>query len=501
VTVTDSKTGVTPAYISGDTNSNNKLDLTETWIYEASGTAITGDYSNTGTASGSYTDSDGHTRTDEATDTSSYFGANPQIDIVKKTVGTDGTEGDNVFVITGGTVTWKYVVTNTGNVALSNVTVTDNKGVDIDCDGGTNTATDHIIASLGIGASVTCTATGTNSTPAGSWYNNTGTASGSYTDSGGHTRTATDSDTSAYYSGNPGAVTNSSLCDFGDQFRLIFTPDVKNYTSSLQAYKLSDSNPGQFFYNVFYTNDGSTDTITLEIPYPFVTQGANPVHVYGSLTVDEYGCFDPYNTRAAYGYTITLSSYIDTNNDGKIGFGDVVFVNVPAELGFQYINIHLDYGLEKLNGWVKQGSDAIYNLTINPTMPQVNIINNTKHTFTSSIPNSTDDIYNQNEFKQVRGAGGLVHKKNGVDEDGNPVLDPVQGAKIRLYKGTNLTAANLIETMTTDGDGWYLSNYTHKGKTATYTLALTDANGKILQKVEVVMGGALKFGEGNFEIP
>ena len=32
VTVTDSKPGVTPAYVSGDTNSNGKLDLTEVRI-------------------------------------------------------------------------------------------------------------------------------------------------------------------------------------------------------------------------------------------------------------------------------------------------------------------------------------------------------------------------------------------------------------------------------------------------------------------------------------
>ena len=56
VTVSDSVAGVNPAYVSGDTNSNGKLDLTETWVYEASGTAGTGSYTNTGTASGSFTD-------------------------------------------------------------------------------------------------------------------------------------------------------------------------------------------------------------------------------------------------------------------------------------------------------------------------------------------------------------------------------------------------------------------------------------------------------------
>ena len=57
----------------------------------------------------------------------------------------------------GSTVNWTYEVTNTGNVTLTSVTVTDNKLASnaIDCGGGSN-----IIASLGAGASVTCTASG-----------------------------------------------------------------------------------------------------------------------------------------------------------------------------------------------------------------------------------------------------------------------------------------------------------------------------------------------------
>ena len=74
VTVTDNKPGVTPTYVSGDTNGNNRLDLTETWIFQATGTAIEGAYSNVGTAAGSFTDSAGHSRSDTETDESSYFG-------------------------------------------------------------------------------------------------------------------------------------------------------------------------------------------------------------------------------------------------------------------------------------------------------------------------------------------------------------------------------------------------------------------------------------------
>ncbi len=66
---------------------------------------------------------------------------------------------------------------------------------------------------------------------------------------------------------------------------------------------------------------------------------------------------------------------------------------------------------------------------------------------------------------------------------------------------------NVIETMTTDSDGWYLSEYRHKGKAATYTLHLlagTDPNGDSYGEQEVtgvLVGGTIKFGEGNFFVP
>ncbi|MFT3892848.1 MAG: hypothetical protein QM730_14545 [Anaerolineales bacterium] len=484
VSVTDSK-GVAV------TCPKTSLAIGESMDCTATGTAMAGNYSNIGTVKGTYTDSAGHSRTDTETDTSSYFGANPQINIVKKTIGSDGSEGDNVFVLINGTVTWKYYVTNTGNVTLSNVVVTDNQpGVTLSCPKTT----------LAVGESMTCTASGVNTTPIGTWYNNTGTATGTYTDSASHSRTATDSDTSAYYSQAPGEVTNSSLCDFGTNFTLVFTPDVKYYTSSTPAYKLSDSNPGQFFFNVFQI--GGTGTVTLTLPYPYVTQGATPIHVYRSLnavTTNGQTCLQPTNEIKNYQQTVTLSSYPANNYAGKT---TVTLTGLPTT-GFMYINIHMDYGLEKLNGWVKQGSNANYNATINPTMPKVNIVNNTAHTFTSSIPNSTDTIYNSNSFKSVKGFGGLVMIKTKV-VDGVNVFEGLKNAKIELRNATG----KLIETMYTDENGWYLSTYIPTGKSATFTVKLIGGSGNVdgvvyiytNQSKSVTTGGSNKFGEGAFEI-
>src|SRR5262249_11364994 len=90
---------------------------------EASGTAISGSYSNTGRARGSSSGDGRHSRTGAASDASNSSGDNPQIAINKVTV--DGsTSGDGLNILSGESIKWRYTVTNTGNVALCNVTVT-----------------------------------------------------------------------------------------------------------------------------------------------------------------------------------------------------------------------------------------------------------------------------------------------------------------------------------------------------------------------------------------
>jgi hypothetical protein len=52
ITVVDDDVAVTPVYVSGDTNENGILELGETWIYEATGTADQAQYANTATVDG-----------------------------------------------------------------------------------------------------------------------------------------------------------------------------------------------------------------------------------------------------------------------------------------------------------------------------------------------------------------------------------------------------------------------------------------------------------------
>ncbi|HEY9811205.1 MAG TPA: hypothetical protein V6D13_17910 [Halomicronema sp.] len=191
VTVSDDKVGAITNLVGGDTDNDKILDTTETWIYNATGTATEGHYSNIGTVNGS---SNGTTVSDN--DASSYFGANPAINIDKVTV-YKNTEGDGLNIKSGEDISWKYTVTNTGNVGLSNVTVTDDKVGAITTFVGGDADNDQILDTT---ETWVYTAAGT---AIEGDYSNNGTVTGSTTDDLGNTETVTDSDDSSYFGENP----------------------------------------------------------------------------------------------------------------------------------------------------------------------------------------------------------------------------------------------------------------------------------------------------------
>jgi uncharacterized repeat protein (TIGR01451 family) len=119
VTVTDNKCAPV-TFVDGDANSNSKLDLSETWTFTCTIT-ITATRTNTATATG-HAGSTTVKDTDQATVTVATVseGTNPDIHVVKSAPVT-------TLPAAGGEVTYTYKVTNTGDVALTGVTLTDNK--------------------------------------------------------------------------------------------------------------------------------------------------------------------------------------------------------------------------------------------------------------------------------------------------------------------------------------------------------------------------------------
>ncbi|MBT8137041.1 MAG: hypothetical protein KJO54_08530 [Gammaproteobacteria bacterium] len=167
-------------------------ELTPGQIMEctAAGVAVAGQYENLGSVVGTPTDNDGDPITGEPDvtdeDPSHYFGALPGIDIEKSTNGFDADNPTGPFIPTGDAVLWEYEVTNTGNVTLSNITVTDNQGVMVSCPGDT----------LEPGESFICTA---NGTALAGQYENLGTVIGDPPQG----MPVDDEDPSHYFGANP----------------------------------------------------------------------------------------------------------------------------------------------------------------------------------------------------------------------------------------------------------------------------------------------------------
>ncbi len=119
----------------------------------------------------------------------------PKLEIEKLTNDYDG-----LSLRVGTLVTWEYIVRNTGNVDLTDITVSDDKGVVVTCPRTT----------LAAGVSMTCLGFG----PAelGS-YTNTGTVTGKSTSTDPSKNTVTASDDSSYIGVNPGSIGNRVWLD------------------------------------------------------------------------------------------------------------------------------------------------------------------------------------------------------------------------------------------------------------------------------------------------
>jgi hypothetical protein len=231
------------------------------------------------------------------------------------------------------------------------------------------------------------------------------------------------------------AVTSSSLCPLTDnKFKLLFIQDMQNPNT----YRLTASNPGQFYYNVFYLGTPEASySFDITIPAPFVTQGAMPVHIYSDVSFIG-GCYVPANEIGVLGTQITGTSGGTIHVEGE----------VPST-GLVYVAIHLDYGLKGIPPNYKP--DASYN-AYDTTLTTKLIPNGESYKF--SYSGHETSVSNVNDFKKIPGFGGLI-QSGGF---------PVVGVTVTVTIGSTPYSA------TTNSDGFYLINY-KTGKAQSYTLS------------------------------
>jgi uncharacterized repeat protein (TIGR01451 family) len=118
----------------------------------------------------------------------------PSLDLEKYLNGQDVAGPPGPFILTGQAVNWSYVVTNTGNVSLTNVIVTDDQEPGLSC----------TAATLVVDDSLSCATSGT---AAYGLYSNLATATGLFASTVYPSVTVSDTDRSYYYSSSTQYVT------------------------------------------------------------------------------------------------------------------------------------------------------------------------------------------------------------------------------------------------------------------------------------------------------
>jgi len=232
-----------------------------------------------------------------------------------------------------------------------------------------------------------------------------------------------------------GAVTRGQMCPLvNNQFKLLFVQDMQNPGT----YKLTASNPGQFYYNVFYIGTpGEPYSLTITIPGPFLTKGAMPIHIYKDVSIVG-GCYVPANEIAVLGNQIT----------GEAG-GTIVIEGTVPDTGLLYVAVHLDYGLKGTEGYSPDYSFNAWNEALTTML----IPNGDSYVFSyGSSPLLETTVSNINDFKKIPGFGGII-----TDADGDPIEGVTVTITVYEIKGKKLVTVTL--TATTDADGCYLIPY------------------------------------------
>ncbi len=334
IAVSDDREGAITNLVSGDADGDGRLDLGEVWRFEKAGTASDAAYANIGTVSGTATDSQGNTRRVEAADGSSYRTVQPGIEITKVTNGVDGP-----VLLRDGQVTWTYTVRNTGDLALSNVAVTD------DVEGAvTNLVSGDANNNrlLDLGEVWTFTKSGVASAAA---YANTGEVTATGTDAFGNARGVSDTDPSSYITVVP-SISISKLTNGVDGAVLLlgsavtWTYEVANTGAiALRDVRVTDDREGAV---TAFSGDAGND---------------------GVLSVGEVWTFTKAGIASAASYT-NIGTAVATARDGFGNSLDVVAADGSSYTTFALGTIGDEVFFDRDGDGVRDAGEGLAGVTV-----------------------------------------------------------------------------------------------------------------------------------------
>ena len=303
----------------------------EMWTFTANGTAQAGDYNNTGIVTAD-TANPADPRTVLANDPSSYFGADPAIEIEKSTNGEDADNPTGPIILVGDPVTWEYFVENTGNVPFQfgEVTVTDDQGVLPVFDPASDVGSDNV---LSVGETWRYFANGIAQE---GQYANLGMVEATFSPTG---QMATDDDPSHYFGECP-------PCEF-DIFESFSGPDI-NVTITLEEidggvkFTVTETDPnliGDLRGVFFHVDPDTTDVLTgltvtgmdvteYQVEKDSVQDLGNGVNMNGDGNIHQYDVGVEIGTQGIGNDDIQSTMFIVSNPDVELdveNFADVEF--------------------------------------------------------------------------------------------------------------------------------------------------------------------------------
>ncbi len=447
-----------------------------------SGIATFGAYENIGLVVGTPVDENGNIVLDENgqplddvsdQDVSHYIGVDEPVASIDLEKYTNGFDADNVGIdqipeiAEGGSVSWEYVVVNTGTVDLVDVQVLD------DVEGLI-----CVLSSLAAGETASCNHSGT---AAAGLYTNIGTATGDPVDE----------------NGNPAMDSDGNLLDVAED------QDPSNYvgltqgtasisleksTNGMDADNLTDSDVpvltegSEVIWQYLVTNTGSLDLIDLEVvddmegvicTIPYLPAGESSTCSYSGVAIDGFYT----NIGSVSGQAVDEDGNPATDLDGnfipEVGDEDPSnYQGVPTETASIDIEkstngADADYAYGVDVPQVIEGEQVLWEYVVTNTgsLDLINVqVNDNEEGVVCTIPflaagsNAVCDLIGTATLGLYQNLGSVTGTP--VDQDGNPALDAqgnpmddVTDEDLSHYSGIKDPAASIdIEKWTNGAD-------------------------------------------------